>query len=37
MLTIKPHKVEFVMGLLRNMPFVKIEVLEEPEVKGEQQ
>lgn len=28
LLTIKPHKIDFVMGLLRNMPFVNIEILE---------
>lgn len=29
LLTIKPHKIDFVMGLLKNMSFVQIEILEE--------
>lgn len=26
---IKPHKVDFVLGLLKNMPFVNITIVEE--------
>lgn len=33
MLEIKPHKVDFVMDLLKNMPFVKITYVDKEEQK----